>query len=233
MYLHSRFDFPQLNAKKVTVVCSYWTKECWIILEKRWLVVVIECHQKTSSGKNLINSQRQVSVFMNIVLWLKSWYLAEKPVFPPKYFRGGICTSHLKKRKQIWSIFVKSWYWVLILGGHSKDFLPSLMSHLDVNTRTKLSAFSSDKKLVRIDKIPVNTASGILEYRDLIFVCEYWLRRRSVQSSAWFCYTTFIDFIWGRHVAFFSKISLYSVVLCNMYEFGLKLLIFLVLCVEL
>ncbi len=25
---------------------------------------------------------RPVSVFMNIVLWLKSWYLAEKPVYP-------------------------------------------------------------------------------------------------------------------------------------------------------
>jgi hypothetical protein len=30
-----------------------------------------------------------VLVFMNIVLWLKSWYLAEKPVFPPKHCRGG------------------------------------------------------------------------------------------------------------------------------------------------
>jgi hypothetical protein len=37
------------------------------------------------------------------------------------------------------------------------------MSHLDVNTRTKLSAFSSDKKLVRIDKIPVNTASAEIQ----------------------------------------------------------------------
>ncbi len=30
-----------------------------------------------------------VSVFMKIVLWLKSLYLAEIPVFPPKYNRGG------------------------------------------------------------------------------------------------------------------------------------------------
>ncbi len=42
-----------------------------------------------------------VSVFMNIVLCLKSWYLAEKPVFPPKYSRGGICTSHPKKWKKL------------------------------------------------------------------------------------------------------------------------------------
>jgi hypothetical protein len=33
-------------------------------------------------------------VFMNIELWLKSWYLVETPVFPPKDCRGGICTSH-------------------------------------------------------------------------------------------------------------------------------------------
>jgi hypothetical protein len=45
-------------------------------------------------------SETPVSVFMNIVLRLKSWYLAEKPVFPSKHCRGGICTSHIKKWKQ-------------------------------------------------------------------------------------------------------------------------------------
>jgi hypothetical protein len=37
---------------------------------------------------------------LNILLRLKSWHLAEKPVFPPKYSRGGICTTHPKKWKQ-------------------------------------------------------------------------------------------------------------------------------------
>jgi hypothetical protein len=49
-----------------------------------------------------------VLVFMNIVLWLKSWYVAEKPVFPPKYSRGGIHTSHPKKWKQTWLMFSKA-----------------------------------------------------------------------------------------------------------------------------
>jgi hypothetical protein len=31
---------------------------------------------------------------MNIVLWLKSWHLAEKPGFPHKHYKGGICTHH-------------------------------------------------------------------------------------------------------------------------------------------
>ncbi len=44
--------------------------------------------------------QRQVSVFMNIVLRLKSWYVAAKPVFPPKYSRRGIHTSRPKKWRQ-------------------------------------------------------------------------------------------------------------------------------------
>jgi hypothetical protein len=41
-----------------------------------------------------------VSVFMNIELWLKSWHLVEKPVFPHKHCRDGICTNHPKKLKQ-------------------------------------------------------------------------------------------------------------------------------------
>jgi hypothetical protein len=48
-----------------------------------------------------------VLVFMNIVLRLKSWYLAEKQVFPSKHSRGGICTSHTKKWKQTWLGFWK------------------------------------------------------------------------------------------------------------------------------
>ncbi len=38
-----------------------------------------------------------VSVFMNIALWLKSWYVAEKLVFSPKQCRGGICTIYSSK----------------------------------------------------------------------------------------------------------------------------------------
>ncbi len=45
--------------------------------------------------------ERPAAVFMNIVLWLKSWYLTDKPVFPLERRRGGICTeqctSHPKK----------------------------------------------------------------------------------------------------------------------------------------
>jgi hypothetical protein len=44
--------------------------------------------------------QSIVSVSMNILLWLKSWYLAEKLVFPPEHCRGGMYTSHHKKWKQ-------------------------------------------------------------------------------------------------------------------------------------
>ncbi len=46
------------------------------------------------------NVRYPVLVFMNIVLRLKSWYLAEKQVFPSKLCRGGTCTSHTKKLKQ-------------------------------------------------------------------------------------------------------------------------------------
>jgi hypothetical protein len=40
----------------------------------------------------------------------------------------------------------------------------SLLSYLDVNARRKLSALSCDKKkLVRINKMPVNTASAEIQ----------------------------------------------------------------------
>jgi hypothetical protein len=37
------------------------------------------------------------------------------------------------------------------------------VSYLDDNTRRKLSALSCDEKLVRIKKIPVNTASAEIQ----------------------------------------------------------------------
>jgi hypothetical protein len=54
----------------------------------------------------------------------------------------------------------RSWYWVLILDGHSKDFYPAYSATLMISTRRKVSALSCDKKLVGINKIPVNTASA-------------------------------------------------------------------------
>ncbi len=52
---------------------------------------------------------------------------------------------------------------ILIFTNQSKyspnDF-DSLLSYLVVNTRRKLTAFSCSKKLVGINKVPVNTASA-------------------------------------------------------------------------
>ncbi len=65
-------------------------------------------HAALLKSINSCNCLHPVSVFMNIVLWLKSWHLAEKPDFPHKHCRGGICTSYPKKLKQHSLMFFKA-----------------------------------------------------------------------------------------------------------------------------
>ncbi len=107
--------------------------------------------------------ERPMSVFMNIVLWLKSWYLAEKPVFPPKHYRGGKCKKSPQEIETDLINVNKTSYLVLILDSHSKRLVLRLLTYPDVNTIWKLSALSCDKKLVGISKKPVNTASAQIQ----------------------------------------------------------------------
>ncbi len=132
-----------------------------------------------------------VLVFRNIVLWLKSWYLAEKRIFPPEHCRGGICASQPKKWKHLINVN-KSCYFVLILDSHSKRLLLSLLSYPDVNTIWKLTALSCDIKSCWKQQLTckygLSSNPGILDYWDFIFDCEYRLRARILkdfQLTAW------------------------------------------------
>ncbi len=115
---------------------------------------------------------------MNIVLWLKSWYLAEKPVFPPKYQRWYLYRSPQEMKTNLIYVF-QGWYSVLILGCHSEDFYPVYWATL---TLTQEEGY----QLSHVLKNWLESA-GYLWIRphlksrdsriwDLIFVCQFRLR---------------------------------------------------------
>ncbi len=89
----------------------------------------------------------------------------------------------------------KSCYLVLILDSHYKRLLLNLLSYPDVKTIWKLSALSCDKKNCWNQqdtcKYDLSSNPGILDYQDLIFVCEYQLSElRSHVCISWWLYST-------------------------------------------
>jgi hypothetical protein len=115
------------------------------------------------TATNSFELQRPVSVFMNIVLWLKCWYLEEKPVLPPKYMYQWWYLYKSPREMETKLVNVcQRWYWVLILDGHSKEFYLALWATL-ILTQEESYQLYHVKKLVVINKIPVNTASAEIQ----------------------------------------------------------------------
>ncbi len=111
---------------------------------------------------------------MKIVLRLKSWYFAKKPVFPSKHYRGVICTVQVTPRNgnNLEYIF-EGWYLVFILESHSKRLLFCYWATLMLKQVESYQFYHVIKNILNLQdtcKYGISSNPRILEYQDFIFV---------------------------------------------------------------